>query len=569
MAQIAFSITLPPKTPSARHAYYISGNTAYAEINVKNASGFNANTEITCAYPTCSGTVAAPIASDTFTVNLVDSSKTEVLSIGTATQTIAPGNNTVKLTFNPVVASIALLFDSSSWPGGPSPALDPVQHTSMLLDVTATDASGQTIVGPGSFVDASDNPITVTLSDSDAFTTLSNTTFTTPGGTTTLAVKSGYQHASPYEDAIITVSAPGVAKVQSLAVAFAPTLLNVGPNSAFGTISGTYGDTAVATFGPGGGTYGTQVDFNAAGSGGFAASTVPNGDVQSNCGSIGNLTGGTSDKMLYFVTYYGSCGSPPPGGFPGNNLYQADPVSHNVTEIATNTGLSGALGVGADGNIWFVETDGSPNYLVHLCHYVNVAGVSCTSGLPQGTGVLEFMPGPGGQTMAIINGGQGVALISSAMTVTTQDFSSQLGGVASDLYPAIGSWGYSPADKQLYLWGSVLATIDTTTWQLTSKTPISPGNGGFGMAEETASGPMTVLSDGSLVAAGGNGGGYGGGVNGVIFRIHPGPSGPIVSQEVPLACSACQLIGNSSDLLPDGTITQAIASGTDVEYATW
>lgn len=578
MEQVTFRITLPKKAADARHSYYISANTAYAEINVKNASSFNQNTEITCSYPTCSGTVAAPIGSDTFTVNLVGSDHTTVLSTGSATQAIIAGGNTVNLTFNPVVASIALQYDSSSWTGGASPALDPVQHTSMVLDLTATDAAGNTIVGPGSFVDANGNPITVTLSDSDASTTLSNTTFTAPGasgGTTTLAVRSGLQHASPYEDAIISVSALGVAKVKGLAVAFAPTMLNVGANAAFGTISDTYGNTATATFGCSAGSCGTQVDYNAV-SGGLLTRTVPGGLVYLCAGTIADLMGGTADKMLYFVVSPGECGQPPPGGYPLPDIYEADPAAHGVTEIlmsdnATGKLIDGPLGVGADGNIWYTESDFNALGVitgVHLCHYAGGSG-SCTSALPGTTNVQAFMPGPGGQTIAIIGGGTGVALIDASMSVTTHDLYSQLNGTIPST-GQISSWGYSPADKQLYLWGINLATIDTNTWQVTSTTSIFPGNVGFGLAEEGASGPMTVLADGSLVTAGGNGGGYGGGVNGVIFHIHPGSSGPIVSQELPLFCGGgCTGIANASSLLPDGTITQAISSGTDIENATW
>ncbi|HTU69106.1 MAG TPA: hypothetical protein VMF11_02205 [Candidatus Baltobacteraceae bacterium] len=170
---VSFAIVVP--TASGAHARrvpnYVSASTKSATIAVGSATP----TTVNCTA-TCSGTVSAPVGSDTFAVNLYDATNGSgsLLSTGTLTQTIVANTaNSVNVTFNGVVNSLAVAIANVVSPGTAG---------SVGVTVNALDADGNTIVGPGVYVNASGAPVTIALSNSDASgnSTLSQTSITQP-----------------------------------------------------------------------------------------------------------------------------------------------------------------------------------------------------------------------------------------------------------------------------------------------------------------------------------------------------------------------------------------------------
>ncbi len=104
-------------------------------------------------------TVQAPVGSDTFALILyagVSPSSSVVASYTTPAVTVAAGvsNNLGTYTLDPVVASYTI---STPWVWTAGQAI------SYPLIVTATDASGATIIGPGDYVDSSGTPTPINL----------------------------------------------------------------------------------------------------------------------------------------------------------------------------------------------------------------------------------------------------------------------------------------------------------------------------------------------------------------------------------------------------------------------
>jgi hypothetical protein len=200
-----------PKTGSLRPAY-VSASTKSASVTVTpNGGSAGAPTVVNCTN-VCSGTLNAPIGSDTFAVNLYDAQNGtgNLLSTGSVTQAIViDQSNSVNVTFNGVVKSLAISLGASATAGTAS---------SVPVTVNALDADGNTIVGPGNYVDAHGNPVTITLSDSDTSgaTSLSQTSITAPASGITLNY-SGLAIAP----ATIAASATGFTRVNT---SFAPTL---------------------------------------------------------------------------------------------------------------------------------------------------------------------------------------------------------------------------------------------------------------------------------------------------------------------------------------------------------
>jgi NHL repeat-containing protein len=108
------------------------------------------------------------------------------LSTASMSATITPGAvNPLAVTMNGVVTHLSVDF---TYPNGLGAAIAAVPITVGVL-VNAQDAGGNTIIGPGGFVDGQGNPVTITLSkdansfDLDAFST---STITAPGTPVTI-----------------------------------------------------------------------------------------------------------------------------------------------------------------------------------------------------------------------------------------------------------------------------------------------------------------------------------------------------------------------------------------------
>jgi sugar lactone lactonase YvrE len=154
---VTLSIAIPAaSTSQVKRPAYVSSATQSATAAVTQGGGSaGAPTTIDCNTTalTCSGTVSAPVGSDTFVVNLYSGTNGSgsLLSTGTATQTIVAGQaNSVSLTFDGVVASIVASFPNDPHiSGSQSSGYTIVGAAPYTLTVSALDASGETIVGPG------------------------------------------------------------------------------------------------------------------------------------------------------------------------------------------------------------------------------------------------------------------------------------------------------------------------------------------------------------------------------------------------------------------------------------
>ena len=197
---VAFRVTIPHTITSSSHGRqvrYVSAATKSITISEQLATGGVAvSTTSNCSTSVCTGTLLAPLGMGTFTIGLFDGSNGagNLLSKGAKTQTIVPNvNNIVAVTFDPVVASLAVNVQPTALEIG-APSVSFVQ-------VIAKDAAGNTIVGPGSFP----TPITLASSDASGAITLKANTITDIGQTVEVAYN-GATIANP----TFTATLPGL-----------------------------------------------------------------------------------------------------------------------------------------------------------------------------------------------------------------------------------------------------------------------------------------------------------------------------------------------------------------------
>ena len=204
IVSVAFTIIVPTASGEAarRVPNYVSASTKSASISV----GSGTPVVVNCTA-TCSGTVNAPVGSDTFSVKLYDATNGSgnVLSTGTLTQTIVANTaNSVNVTFNGVVASLQM---------SAFPTVTPGTAGSVAVGINALDADGNAIIGPGSYVDANGNPVTITLADSDTSgnSSFSQTTLTAPPASPVMLSYTANFDANP----TVTASATGFSSVNA------------------------------------------------------------------------------------------------------------------------------------------------------------------------------------------------------------------------------------------------------------------------------------------------------------------------------------------------------------------
>ena len=205
-ASAVFTMHWPvPKSGRVAHPDYISHATLSLSIQVNNAQSLGTVTNNPGTGGTSKVTIDAPIGTDVFLIKAYDQLDAQgtVLSQAQVSQKIVAGKaNNVSAVLNGVVASIVLALSN------PSPIAGTAKSSS--LTVTARDADGNVIVGPGDYDQA------IHLSDSDAFaTSLSGMLVTAPGSALTLSY-----NGNSILSAVITASAAGV---PSSSVTFSPT----------------------------------------------------------------------------------------------------------------------------------------------------------------------------------------------------------------------------------------------------------------------------------------------------------------------------------------------------------
>jgi hypothetical protein len=177
---IVFTIPGSVRTASgARRALYISPDTQSAAIAVNGQAPVSINlaanspncTPAAGGGRTCTAAIAAPVGTDTFSETLYSglNATGAVLSRGqTAAKIVAGTANTVALTLDGVIASLAVVLSNAT----------PPQGTPATIGVTVDfyDAGGAAIVGPAPFA----APIALSDSDRSGATTLSKTTLASP-----------------------------------------------------------------------------------------------------------------------------------------------------------------------------------------------------------------------------------------------------------------------------------------------------------------------------------------------------------------------------------------------------
>lgn len=304
---------------------------------------------VTTASParTCTVTVPATVGNDDFEITLWDSAPVggtfggnQLSNVVLFSQLILQNQvNALSFTLNGVVTSVALSLTTTSLVSG-TPG-------TTTLNVLAKDASGNIIVAPGTYVDASGNPVTITVSATPACS-LGAPTCTSPG-TTTLGVSS---FTGPSVTST-TVTYNGGPLTSSDFAVTAPSLAgNTGTTLTFTNTDGSIsipGAPAITEY-----------------SSGISASSTPYGIAS---GPDGNL---------WFTEQT------------GNRIARITP-SGTVTEFSTGiTGAVEPIGIasGADGNLWFTE------------HSANRIGRITPSGT-----VTEFSSGITGQAPARITSG--------------------------------------------------------------------------------------------------------------------------------------------------------------------
>jgi hypothetical protein len=191
-------VRIPAKTSAAAHARtpaYVSPATTHVNVSLLTNNGNTVNYNyggfpVTASTPGCTTqsdgsqqcaiTLVTPVnvpivGNDVFELLMTNDAAAN-LSHADVPVTVSPTQSaSIPVTLNGVVSSVAVTLTSGTpVPGSPSTA---------TVVVTAKDAAGYTIVGPGGY----DTPVTLTDGDTSGDTALSTTTVSAPGQTVTLS----------------------------------------------------------------------------------------------------------------------------------------------------------------------------------------------------------------------------------------------------------------------------------------------------------------------------------------------------------------------------------------------
>jgi streptogramin lyase len=356
-------VTVKLTVPSVRNARagrgrpdYVSAGTNSASIAVSTASTTDGSpTILNCTSgQTCSTTVPAPVGSDTFTVTLYAESGGQgaVLGLGSALQTVSLGAlNTVSLTLNGVVNTVALVANPASLPAGTAAA--------ETVNVEALDAAGDTIVAPGGYVDTNGNPVSISVSKTDYGGGTGKTVFASPSPGP-VATGPGTQLTYSYNgsdiDATVFTSATSVtiAGAQgSASVDYVPTL-----GKRFADTAGA--DTNFLAAGPDGNVWFSDFDSGDVGSivpgtGAITHYSIPSSTTNGGAEAEA-IVAGPSDTMYFAEFNSNAIGSISTTA--AATLGAAAPITETdlTTTNANPRGI--AYNTVCSPNIWFTEYNG-------------------------------------------------------------------------------------------------------------------------------------------------------------------------------------------------------------------
>jgi virginiamycin B lyase len=399
--QVAVRIVIPTAAPASasagkRRPAYISPATQAAVVDVTPAGAPTVRTIIPCGNSVCSGSVPATVGNDTFVISLNDRSSGtgNTLASGTTTAAVVEGKpNAVNVIFNGVVASLAILFDNQ-YP-------HTHQSSTVTVHVTALDADGNTIIGPGVY----DNPISVTDGDTSGASSMTPQTITGPADP---AFTVGYNGAWIGGDCAcipIVASVPNNAAVKPVtariipapqAVEYSTPTLNASPTD--------------LTKGPDGAIWFTEQSVHQIGrvttSGTFNEYAVPgSGQYTYQQAQPWAITAG-GDGNLWFTDNNG-----------GDQAIDSITTTGTVTRhsIHRPNGFRDLFSIvwGPDGNLW--APDSPSNQIVRL----TPAGVETDFPIPTYSANAQYIVnGPDGALWFTEPGGAKIARITTAGTIT-------------------------------------------------------------------------------------------------------------------------------------------------------
>lgn len=364
-AKAQVSIKIPNSVAaSLRRPKYIPSNAGSVRIHVTSVNGLPPSPAIPdviqALSPTAQGcsttsgglvcTVIAtlPIASVTLSVSLYQSSDASgtALATNTVTANVASGVTTsIALTLGGVPATISL--------GGPIVTAADGTTKTIALPINVMDASGATIIAPGTY----SAPVNLAISgDPNGALSLSSTTVTGPSATGQTAVTLTYNSSRLLTSATITATATGStpATTQVNPLVYSPTSLPAMViNGLAGSITVSEANYAGAfTVGGASPNSATCVPANCtpATAGGQVTINVQPASIAGFVTmSVSDATNVTASVPLKVA----SVGGGP--SVPGNPQFWFDALPTGQTSPKLPF-------AGSDGNIWFVESQGSFSY---------------------------------------------------------------------------------------------------------------------------------------------------------------------------------------------------------------
>ncbi len=514
---VQFTIVVPTPAPTTGRApAYISPSTQSVSFAVAPQSGGSTTTAVLNCTTTCNGTIDAPVGSDIFTAKLFDATNGggNLLAAGATVQSIVANQaNTVHLTFNGVVKSIAVSLSTTQ--------VTPGTAGSVGVTVTALDADGNTIVGPGAYVNASGAQLTITLADSDTTgnSSLSQTTVMQPSTGITLNYTAAFD-ANP----TVTASAPGLTSSVTPAITFPPpTLTGISVWSA-ATSQGSITETLTGTnFAAGS----TTVN---AGSG----ITVSNVNVTSTTtltASFNVARASFGTQNISATTASGTTTTLPFTTATGN-IYTVDVTTDTTPGTPAGSGTGSGAGLVGDLRYAIVQANANPGSLITFSSSICSASAPCTIALAGPLYPISANTVIDGGTYGnvIINGG-GTSRIFWADSATQYLLNLDIENGLAQGGTSGGSGGGGAGFGGCLFVNSASVSLMNDNFSGCAATGGNGGAGGFGGggggmggSGVTSGGGGGLLSDGDTL---GNGGaGFSGGLGGAAGTAQaPGGAG--------------------------------------------
>ena len=339
-----------------RRPSYISSNTASIAISVNSAPVQT----FACPASTCTATFSVPAGNDTFAIVDTDA-QGNALARATFQQACASGATTaIRAVLDGVVATADIdLSAHYAAMGAPSVT---------RVIVTARDASGAVIVGPGNFTQA----VPLTNSDTSGAMVLSKTSVSSPADAVTLTYD-----GSGYANAVISSTVPtltGVSKAR---------LIPLLPATETPLPSGAQTGTGMAR-GSDGALWFSEARAMGRVTPGGAISEYPVAAAQ---WGPGDIALGADNNIWYAGANNNDPSSPARAG----DLGAITPAGVLTTYTAPSNGPVSGMALGADGNMWY----GRGSTLGRITPAGLITELTPMNG-SAGIGVTDLVTGPDG-----------------------------------------------------------------------------------------------------------------------------------------------------------------------------